>query len=158
MEGKGGLGVKEKPSKKLGVVECVECHKGVVSKKKDTLDTIKKRCVECHDQGYGEMALRWKAKSEEILKKVAPKLDQIREEIDKVDKRGGHTFVFRKLYGEAEFNYLLAKNGNGVHNIEYAEELIEFANRRLDEANQQLTKKKQEIAQGRMTSPLTRKK
>ena len=158
LEGKGGLGVKEKPSSKLGVVQCVECHKGVASKKKDPFDTLKKNCMECHDQSYGEMAVRWKTKNEELLKKIVPKLERVKDEIDKVEKRGGHTFVFRKLYGEAEFNYLLAKKGNGIHNIEYTEELLEFANRRLDEANQELAKKKQEVPQGKMISPTSRKK
>ena len=158
VEGKEGLGVKEKPSVKLGSVECVDCHKGVASKKKETLDAIKKRCVECHDQGYGDMVLRWKASTEEMLRNLDPKLAHVREEIDKMEKRGGHTFVFRKLYGEAEFNYQLVKRGNGVHNLEYAEELIQFANRRLDEATQQLAKTRQDVAQGKMTSPSLRKK
>jgi len=52
----------------------------------------------------------------------------------------------------------LAKKGNGIHNIEYTEELIQFANRRLDEAAQQLAKTKQEVAQGKMISPGIRKK
>ena len=158
MEGKGGLGVKDKPSNKLGVVECIDCHKGVVSKKKDSFDTIKKRCMECHDQSYGDMAARWKTASEELLKKLTPKLANVKEEIEKVEKRGGHTFVFRKLYGEAEFNYLLAKKGNGIHNLEYTEELIDFANRRLDEAIQQLAKRKQAANQGRMIGPTSKKK
>jgi hypothetical protein len=54
------------------------------------------------------------------------------------------------LYGEAEFNYNLAKNGKGVHNLEYTEELLEFANRRLDEAIKQVARRKQDIAQGKM--------
>jgi hypothetical protein len=114
----------------------------VAAKKKDTIDAIKKRCVECHDQSYGEMVVRWKTNAEDLLKKVAPKIDRVREEIDKIDRREGHTFVYRKLFGEAEFNYNLAKNGKGVHNVEYTEELLEFANNRLDEAVKQLSRKK----------------
>jgi hypothetical protein len=88
------------------------------------------------------MAVRWKAVSEELAKKVAPKIDKVREEIDRIDRRGGHTFVYRKLFGEAELNYNLAVKGKGVHNLEYAEELLEFANQRLDEAIRQLSNKK----------------
>ena len=150
IEGKGSIGVKERPSNKLGVVECIDCHRGVAAKKKDTFDAIKKRCIECHDQSYGEMAVRWKTTYEELMKKVAPKIDRVREEIEKIDRRGGHTFVFQKLFGEAEFNYNLAKKGNGIHNLEYTEELLEFANRRLDEAVQQLAKRKQDISRGRI--------
>jgi hypothetical protein len=140
--GKGGLGVKERPGSKLDVVECIDCHKGVPAKKKDTLDAIKKRCIECHDQSYGEMLIRWKKSSDGLLAKLAPKIDKVREEIRKIEIRGGHTFVYRKPFGEAEFNYNLVKKGNGVHNLEYTEELLEFANNRLDEAARQLAKKK----------------
>ncbi len=142
IQGKGGIGVKERPSNKLDVVECIDCHRGVSAKKRDTFDAIKKRCIECHDQSYGEMVVRWKSASEDLLKKVVPKIDRVREEIEKIDRRGGHTFVYRKLFGEAEFNYNLAKRGNGIHNLEYTEDLFEFANHRLDEAIKQLAKKK----------------
>ena len=141
VQGRGGIGVKERPSSKLDVVECIDCHRGVPAKKKDTLDAIKKRCIECHDQSYGEMVIRWKTASEELLKKGTPKINKVREEIERIEKRGGHTFVYRKLYGEAEFNYNLAKKGNGVHNLEYTEELLEFANHRLDEAIRQFAPK-----------------
>jgi hypothetical protein len=96
------------------------------------------------------MAVRWKATTEDLLKKLEPKMAKVKDEIDRIDLRGGHTFVFLKLYGEAEFNYNSAKNGKGVHNLEYAEELLEFANRRLDEAMKQIDKRKGEIAKGRM--------
>jgi nitrate/TMAO reductase-like tetraheme cytochrome c subunit len=150
IQGKGGIGVKERPSNKLDVVECVDCHRNVLAKKKGTFDAIKKRCIECHDQSYGEMVVRWKATSENMLKELDPKLAQVKEEIDRLDRRGGHTFVYRKLYGDAEFNYNLAKNGKGAHNLEYVEELLEFANRRLDEAIEQIARRKEDIAQGRM--------
>jgi hypothetical protein len=112
------------------------------AKKKDSLDAIRKLCIECHDQSYGDRLVRWKAASEALLKKVAPKLDKVKEEIGRIELRGGHTFVYRKLFGEAEFNYNLARKGNGVHNLEYTEELLEFANHRLDEAIKQLSRKK----------------
>ncbi|PIV20647.1 MAG: hypothetical protein COS40_11655 [Deltaproteobacteria bacterium CG03_land_8_20_14_0_80_45_14] len=141
-QGKWGIGIKERPSSKLDVVECIDCHRGVLAKRKETFDVIKKRCIECHDQSYGEVAVRWKTTSEGLLKKVVPKLDKVREEIGRIELRRGHTFVYRKLFGEAEFNYNLARKGNGIHNLEYTEELLEFANNRLDEAIKQLAKKK----------------
>jgi hypothetical protein len=142
VQGKGGLGISERPSNKLDVVECIDCHRGVIAKKKETFDAIKKQCIECHDQSYGEIAVRWKTASEELIKKVSAKIDRVHGEIEKIERRGGHTFVYRKLFGEAEFNYNLAKKGNGVHNLEYTEELLEFTNSRLDEAIKQLAKKK----------------
>jgi nitrate/TMAO reductase-like tetraheme cytochrome c subunit len=142
VQGKGGIGVKELPSNKLDVVECIDCHRGIPVRKKDSFDTVKKRCIECHDQSYGEMVVRWKATSEDLLKKLEPKMTKVKEGIDRIDRRRGHSFVYRKLFGEAEFNYNLVKRGNGVHNLEYTEGLLEFANNRLDEAIKQLAKKK----------------
>jgi len=146
--GKGGIGVQEKPSVKLDKVQCVDCHPGVTARKKDTLDAIQKRCVECHDQSYGDMAAQWKAKSEQLLMKTAEKMKQVKAEIDRIELRGGHTFVYRKLYGDAEFNFNIVKKGSGVHNLDYAEELLEYANRRLDEALKQFTKSKEDISKG----------
>ena len=150
IQGKGGIGVKERPSNKLDKVDCIDCHRAIVARKKDSLEGIKQRCIECHDQSYGEMAVRWKSTSEDLLKRLEPKMAKVKEEIDRIELRGGHTFVFRKLYGEAEFNYNSAKNGKGVHNLDYTEDLLEFANRRLDEALKQIAKRKEEIARGRM--------
>lgn len=141
IQGKGGIGIKEHPSYKQDVVECIDCHPGVPTKKKDNFNTIKKKCVECHDQSYGEIAVRWKAVDEGLLKKVSPKLEKVREEIRRIELRGGHTFVYRKLFGEAEFNFNLVQKGNAVHNLEYAEELMDFASNRLDEALKQLAPK-----------------
>jgi hypothetical protein len=84
----------------------------MAAKKIDSLDAIKKRCIECHDQSYGEILVRWKATSEGLLKKVAPRIEKVRQEIGRIELRGGHTFVYRKLFGEAELNYNLARKGN----------------------------------------------
>jgi hypothetical protein len=142
VQGKGGIGVKEKPSSKLGVVECIDCHRGIPAKKKDSLDDIKKRCIECHDQSYGDKLIQWKKNSDGWLTKLTPKIEKVREEIRRNEVRGGHTFVYRKPFGEAELNYNLVMKGKGVHNLEYMEELLEVANHRLDDAIKQLAKKK----------------
>lgn len=142
LEGREGIGVKERPSIKLEILECVDCHPGVTQKKKESFDTIKKRCIECHDPSYGDKAIQWKNTYENLLKKTTSRIDRVREEIERIDQRGGHTFVYRKLFGEAEFNYNLVKKGNGIHNLEYSVDLIEFANYRLDEAIKQLSKKR----------------
>ncbi|HUL36612.1 MAG TPA: cytochrome c3 family protein [Thermodesulfobacteriota bacterium] len=150
IQGKGGIGVQERPSSKLDVVECVDCHRSVGAKRKGSFDSIKKRCIECHDQSYGEMVIRWKATSEDSLRNIEPKLKKVKEEIERIELSGGHTFVFRKLYGDAEFNYNLAKNGKGVHNLDYAEELLEVANNRLDDAIRQIDRRKELVSKGRM--------
>jgi len=134
VQGKGGIGVNERPSNKLDVVKCVDCHRRVTERKKEAFDEMKNRCVGCHDQSYAELLVQWKRTSEALIRKVSLKIKQVRDEIEAIERRGGHTFAYRKLLGEAEVNYDLAKKGNGVHNLEYAEELLEIANNLLDEA------------------------
>ena len=150
VEGKGGLGVQEKPSVKLDKVQCLDCHPGVAAKKKDAFDAIQKRCVECHDKSYSETAAQWKTKSEQLLKQTAEKMKQVKAEIDRIELRGGHTFVYRKLYGDAEFNYTIVQKGSGVHNLEYAEELLKYASNRLDDALKQMVKSKKEVSEGKI--------
>jgi len=150
LQGKGGLGVKDTPSIKLTVTKCTDCHTGIMAKRKDSFDTLQKRCIECHDKSYGELAAEWKSTSDDLLKKTFTKMQQVREQIQKIERDGGHTFVYRKLYGDAEFNFNLAKQGNGVHNLEYAKDLLEHANKRLDDALKQLAGKKQEVSQKKM--------
>jgi len=147
VNGKGGLEAKENPSVHAGAVECVDCHKGVLSKKKDTFETIQKSCIECHDQSHGEMALKWKKTSEELIKKISQKMDRVKGETERIERLGGRTFVYRKLYGDAELNYTLVRQGIGLHNLPYTEELLEIANQRLDQAIQQLAKRSKGVAE-----------
>jgi len=93
------------------------------------------------------MAAKWKKNSEELVKAVSQKMDRISGEIKRIERLGGRTFVYRKLYGDAEVNFNLAKNGYAIHNLPYGEELLEVASQRLDEAIQQLSKRKQALAQ-----------
>ena len=61
IEGKGGSESKRSPARNWVRSNASTAIRAVASKKKDTFDTIKKRCIECHDPSYGEMAVRWKA-------------------------------------------------------------------------------------------------
>jgi hypothetical protein len=140
--GKGGIGVQERPSPKLGRVECMDCHRGVNEKRKERIEEINKRCLECHDQSYADRIHEWKTAIDELLKRVEPKIEKAKEGIHRVELRRGHTFIYRKPFGEAEFNYNLVKRGGGIHNIEYSKEVLKFADHRLDETLKQLTKKR----------------
>jgi hypothetical protein len=146
--GNGALGVKERPSIKLNAVTCVDCHTGIPLKKKDPFETIQKNCVQCHDPSYAEKAVQWKNGVEDLLKSVGQKMDQVKKEINRIELKGGHTSVYRKLYGDAEFNFNIVKKGKGIHNPEFAQDLLNYSNSRLDEALKQLSDGKQQKAQG----------
>ena len=82
-----------------------------MAKRKDPFDTLQKGCIECHDENYGELAAEWKSTSDDLLKETFTKMQQVREQIQRIERNGGHTFVYRKSYGDAEFNFNLAKQG-----------------------------------------------
>jgi hypothetical protein len=44
----------------------------------------------------------------------------------------------------------IVKKGSGVHNLDYADELLKYASKRLDEALKQLAKSKKEVAKGKI--------
>ena len=140
--GKTGIGVEDLPSLKVDVVECVDCHRNVAEGIEESLSSIKANCIQCHDESYGDIAERWKSTADGLIKKTEPKLKKIREEIQRLERMGKHTFVFTKSFGDAEYNFTLVKKGKGAHNVEYAEELIESVNIRLDQLEEKLAKEK----------------
>jgi formate-dependent nitrite reductase cytochrome c552 subunit len=140
--GKTGIGVEDLASVKADVVECVDCHRSIVEGQKESFKAIKAACIECHDESYGKMAETWKLTADELLKRIGPKLKRIKDHIRRLEKQGKHTFVFTKLFGDAEYNINLVREGKGVHNPEYAEELIEAAKRNMDQIEPMLGKKK----------------
>jgi hypothetical protein len=140
--GKTGIGVVNVPSIKADVVECLDCHRNVAEGIEESLNSIKANCIQCHDESYGRIAERWKSTAETLVRKTEPKLEKIKEEIQKLERMGRHTFAFTKSFGDAEYNFTLVKQGKGAHNVEYAEELIESVNMRLDQLETELSKER----------------
>ena len=138
--GETGIGVADLPSIKLDVVECSDCHRNVAEGIEESLSSIKATCIECHDESYGAKADQWKSAALSLIEKTEPRLNKIREEIRRLERMGKHTFAYTKSFGDAEYNFNLVKRGKGVHNVEYAEELIDFVNTRLDHLEEKLAK------------------
>jgi hypothetical protein len=140
--GKTGIGVEDLPSIKADVVECADCHRSIVEGQKESFKAIKATCIKCHDESYGKMAEDWKSTADELLKRTSSKLRRIKRHIQRLEKKGQHTFAFTKLFGDAEYNVNLVKEGKGVHNLEYSEELIEAAKKNLEQVEPMLARKK----------------
>jgi hypothetical protein len=140
--GKTGIGVEDLPSLKADIVECLDCHRNVAGGIEESLTSIKANCIRCHDESYGDIAQRWKITADLLVKMTEPKLKKIREEIQKLERMGRHTFAFTKSFGDAEYNFTLVKKGKGVHNVEYAEELMDSVTLTLDQLEERLTKER----------------
>ncbi len=140
--GKTGIDVEDLPSLKADVVECSDCHRSVTEGIEESLASIKANCIQCHDESYGDIAERWKSTADALIKKIEPRLKKVKEEIQKIERLGKHTFTYTKSFGDAEYNFNLVKRGKGAHNVEYTEELIESVNIRLKELEDKLAKER----------------
>ncbi len=123
-------------------MECADCHRSIVEGQKESFKAIKATCIKCHDESYGKMAEDWKSTADELLKRTSSKLRRIKRHIQRLEKKGQHTFAFTKLFGDAEYNINLVREGKGIHNLEYSEELIEAAKKNLEQVEPMLTRKK----------------
>ena len=120
----------------------MDCHRNVAEGIKESLNSIKAYCIQCHDESYGGIADRWKSTAELLVRKTELRLNKMRSEIQQLERMGKHTFAFTKSFGDAEYNFSLVKKGKGVHNVEYAEELIESVTMRLDQLERELSKER----------------
>ena len=129
--GKGGKGVPEKPSHMFKVqVACIGCHvseeypKEIAQFKGQTFRPSEKGCQKCHGADVDGMLDSWKSDISDALKKTEGLLAQARTKL----KERGADEQAQKLFSEAQYNYDFVKYAKGVHNIEYAADLLTYSN------------------------------
>lgn len=127
------------PSPKAETVDCNACHVSAHISEVETLDEMKKMCVECHEAGYDEMVDGWQEmirdevkEAEELLSDVA-KLLKVSE--DKPQKKEASS-----LSKEArERLVFVQKDGSsGAHNVDLADELLTDAIEKLTKCQELL--------------------
>lgn len=136
--GTGAIGVKDMPGFKSEILGCVDCHQGVVKGEESGLKEVRAACIECHDESYGETLLAWKKTADALIREIEPRIVGIRAEIQSRGRKGEHTFLYTKPFGDAEHNFTLLKKGRPVHNLEYAEAVAKAVEDKLDEVERRL--------------------
>lgn len=143
--GSGGKNVKNMPSPMfLARVDCTGCHilpKNGGSKLFFTGQTIKATeaaCLNCHGLDYRGVLTDWKNTVTQYLNNIKPMLDEVHAKINSAGKNNAEA---RKLLEDALFNYNLVYYGRGVHNVEYATELLANAGENLQKAEELLGKR-----------------
>jgi formate-dependent nitrite reductase cytochrome c552 subunit len=121
-------------------VKCFECH--ATLSKGHSLTEIKKTCVECHEARYGKMTDDWQ-------KEVSDRMGRLRSSIDRLTSQ-------RKMASETEMKKMETltrevgealkavekDRSKGVHNFQYARELLLKAEEQILSAERSFSKKR----------------
>ncbi|NOY22041.1 MAG: hypothetical protein GXO70_00835 [Acidobacteria bacterium] len=115
------------PNPMLDQVTCTDCH-NVTDGKPVSVQSVRKACLNCHDEEYGEMLDQWIETGTTHQKDLAAKIEELQAASDKKQKisRKDAKMVereFRKLR-EVEKYF---KSRAYIHNPDYAETLYESA-------------------------------
>jgi len=125
-----GAGVKPRPDPMADALSCADCHN--LLDPAQTVREIKPRCIACHEQGYGDLLIQWDADWRNSRVKVEALIEAAKLRIDQDRREGKDTAAAEKGLAEAEGNFQIADAGRGVHNFDYAMDLLQAAEDRLN--------------------------
>jgi nitrate/TMAO reductase-like tetraheme cytochrome c subunit len=137
--GVGGVGAaRPMPNAMFGSrINCRACHmKAATDMKGDALiKATESTCIACHGADYERLFEQWQNEISTYLKEGEAAIKRVEDRIESL-KAGGKTVPERvaELLKEARQNVEFVKAGNGLHNKNFAMELLDIAIRRLDEA------------------------
>jgi nitrate/TMAO reductase-like tetraheme cytochrome c subunit len=146
--GKSGKGLPDSPNPMyIAQVDCVGCH--IISM--GTIDSIefqgktlaagKISCKACHGNDYDDMVETWKkdivtklTTSKELLNSVESLAKNIESENDDVHLQ------IKRLLNDSRYNIHFVEFANGVHNPDYALDLLDVADKNLDKIKELIQK------------------
>jgi hypothetical protein len=138
--GTGGKGVHDVPSRMFSAqVTCDGCHThpipaGANEFGQESLEAERASCVACHGEGYDFMLDDWVSIVDGATRLIGDELEATQRA---ARAQGATAEVDSLLYG-AIFDYDFVKDGHGVHNVEYAVNLLKRTADYLDEARSKL--------------------
>jgi len=134
LEGRGGKGIEGTPSKHfLANVDCVACHEFSAETHDghpvsvSSYEAGEKACIACHGTAMEGMLETWWSGVSETLAEAKAALAKTREEYKTLDPGDPQESQASALLEEAQHNCEFVEKGRGVHNPEYALELLDRA-------------------------------
>ncbi len=108
-------------------LSCKGCHifheeSGGQVIKSDTLVSKAQACESCHGKGFARIMKDWEISTEKKLSTIRGIFNRAVKEINK--SKNSQRRKAKALLDEASFNIDIVDRGKGVHNIEYAQELL----------------------------------
>lgn len=149
--GSEGRGVGSIPSRMFAAqVACEGCHVDLNNDGKSELSEKRQACVKCHSAGYDLMLDKWISGMNEAVETVAPSLEYARNLINAEKQRGKNIDAELNYFQDAEKNFLLVKEGKGVHNLDYALKLIENISNNIEGIAQRLGAKDYKVKRSKL--------
>lgn len=126
LKGEGGLAVASTDNG-MPDLACTDCHASEGDYKPET-----QKCIDCHDDTYATYIADWKGKVAPVMAEVKGLYEKAKAAEKSIKANAGAA----KAFEEGRKNYLKAsRDGSaGVHNADYAVNLLEGAKAKLNEA------------------------
>jgi predicted CXXCH cytochrome family protein len=134
--GVGGKDVPASPDKMfLARIGCRGCHiKPAGTEGRGTTEVaVNAACVGCHGKEYYQIPDTWRKSIDSMISVLGTAIVQVRQEMDAAGKTGVLPAQLEEKYANAAHNFRMVKEGDGVHNVAYSEELLRHARGSLNE-------------------------
>lgn len=129
--GIGARGVPNNPSVMFRTnVDCVGCHlvpkmeSGNVPFLGQTFQASETACLGCHGEDYKGVLGDWQNEIKDALAKTRPLVEQARGLLRSAEASRMENRKAVQLARDAEYNYLFILYGKGIHNVDYATEVL----------------------------------
>jgi len=123
-EGKGAKGVEGDAGLMYGAgITCDMCHTGV---QEGVYRPSSSTCTDCHDDSYVEVFDDWSGEIKSKLERLSLLRANVESAIIQAEEKHRDTEDLWKLYEKALYNLNFVKDDgtHGVHNIDYAQEIL----------------------------------
>lgn len=146
-----GIGARGVPNRPSGMfianVDCVGCHlvpkmaESTVPFLGQTFKASETACLGCHGEDYKGVLGEWEDTMKSALEKTRPAVEKVRGLARAADSSNKELRKAVQAARDAEYNYLLVFYGKGVHNVDYAVDILEKAKADAEAATEALTGK-----------------
>lgn len=139
LRGVGGEGVhRAMPNAMFGSrLNCRACHTqpGNDFKGAPLVEATAQTCVACHGEDYRSLFDQWVHEITEYQRQAEEAMARVTARVDQIRSAGGTVPAgVDEAIAEAAHNIALVRSANGIHNKNYALQLLDLAVRSLDEA------------------------
>ncbi len=114
-------------------VACIDCHN--LKEKAHTVETLKDKCVECHEAGYDDLLIQWEKDLLEKESILTLKVSELKDKIESIKLLGKELPKnSENLLRRAELVLKATGEGRGVHNYNESIRLMEETGREIEDA------------------------
>ncbi len=113
-------------------LKCTDCHN--FKEKMHTVETIKDKCVECHEKGYDELLIKWEKDLLQAESDLTLKVSELKEKIETSKLLGKQLPKnAEEQLKKAEIILKATGEGRGVHNYTESIKLLQEAVKEIEE-------------------------